>query len=214
MNRPDNPRRVGGEPERRRSRKGGGPPQHRTGPGQRRFRPVRRTVRRRLRRPHPPARHYTRQGRGARVLYNRLREAFPDFRPEIHWQTVDGDVVTTYKIYHGTHLGDFLGVAPTGKVIQFETVDAMRVRDGKITDHWGVANLLLRHATTRTATFHLKHVPDSEFWTGVISPGSRRESWTVTTAMTTLRSGRSSGTWPICPTSNARRTRSRRTRTI
>ena len=54
---------------------------------------------------------------------------------------VDGDVVTTYKIYHGTHLGDFLGVAPTGKTIQFETVDAMRVRDGRITDHWGVANL-------------------------------------------------------------------------
>jgi hypothetical protein len=26
-------------------------------------------------------------------------------------------------------------------VIRFETVDAMRVRDGKITEHWGVANL-------------------------------------------------------------------------
>jgi steroid delta-isomerase-like uncharacterized protein len=78
---------------------------------------------------------------GVRVLYHRPREAFPDFRPEIHWQTVDGDVVTTYKTYHGTHLGDFLGVAPTGKTIRFETVDAMRVRDGKITDHWGVANL-------------------------------------------------------------------------
>jgi steroid delta-isomerase-like uncharacterized protein len=78
---------------------------------------------------------------GVRVLYHRLRDAFPDFRPEIHWQTVDGDIVTTFKIYHGTHRGEFLGIAPTGKTIQFETVDAMRVRDGKITDHWGVANL-------------------------------------------------------------------------
>ena len=78
---------------------------------------------------------------GVRVLYNRLRDAFPDFGPEIHWQTVDGDIVTTFKVYHGTHRGDFLGVAPTGKAIHFETVDAMRVRDGKITDHWGVANL-------------------------------------------------------------------------
>ena len=90
---------------------------------------------------HTPQPGTTPDKAGVRVLYNRLREAFPDFRPEIHWQTVDGDVVTTYKIYHGTHLGDFLGVASTGKVIQFETVDAMRVRDGKITDHWGVANL-------------------------------------------------------------------------
>jgi SnoaL-like polyketide cyclase len=39
------------------------------------------------------------------------------------------------------HLGDFLGIAPTGKTIQFKTVDAMRVRNGKITEHWGVANL-------------------------------------------------------------------------
>ncbi len=74
---------------------------------------------------------------GVRILYNRLREAFPDFRPEIHWQTVDGDIVTTFKTYHGTHLGDFLGIAQTGKTIHFETVDAMRVRNGKITDHTG-----------------------------------------------------------------------------
>jgi predicted ester cyclase len=49
--------------------------------------------------------------------------------------------VTTYKTYHGTHGGGFLGVAPTGRKIQFETVDVMRVRNGKITEHWGVANL-------------------------------------------------------------------------
>lgn len=78
---------------------------------------------------------------GVRVLYHRLREAFPDFRPEIHWQTVDGDLVTTFKTYHGTHLGDFLGVPATGRAVQFETVDAMRVRNGQIVEHWGVANL-------------------------------------------------------------------------
>jgi predicted ester cyclase len=33
------------------------------------------------------------------------------------------------------HHGDFLGIAPSGKAIRFETVDAMRVRDGRITDH-------------------------------------------------------------------------------
>ena len=70
-----------------------------------------------------------------------MRKAFPDFRPEFGWQTVDGDLVTTYKVYNGTHLGTFVGVAPIGRSIHFETVDAMRVRDGKITDHWGVANL-------------------------------------------------------------------------
>ncbi|MGF7123571.1 ester cyclase [Rhodococcus sp. BE178] len=78
---------------------------------------------------------------GARLLYHALRAAFPDFHAEIHWQTVDGDVVTTYKTYHGTHRGAFMDIAPTGREVAFETVDAMRVHDGRIVEHWGVANL-------------------------------------------------------------------------
>jgi steroid delta-isomerase-like uncharacterized protein len=78
---------------------------------------------------------------GVRGLYRSLRAAFPDFRAEIHWQAADGELVTTYKTYHGMHQGTFLGVAPTGRKIHFETVDVMRVRNGKITEHWGVANL-------------------------------------------------------------------------
>jgi predicted ester cyclase len=49
--------------------------------------------------------------------------------------------LTTYKTYHGTHRGTFLGLAATGRQINFETVDVVRVRNGKITEHWGVANL-------------------------------------------------------------------------
>ena len=52
------------------------------------------------------------------------------------------DLVTTYKIYSGTQTGAFLGVAPTGLRVEFETVDVMRVVEGKIIEHWGVGNLL------------------------------------------------------------------------
>ena len=90
---------------------------------------------------HTPQPNTTPDKDGVRILYHALREAFPDFRAEIHWQTADGEIVTTYKTYHGTHQGTFLGVAPTGRKIHFETVDAMRVHDGKITEHRGVANL-------------------------------------------------------------------------
>jgi steroid delta-isomerase-like uncharacterized protein len=79
---------------------------------------------------------------GVRKLYTYLREAFPDFHAEIHWQLADGDRVTTYKTYHGTHEGIFLGIAPTHRSIHFETVDVMHLQNGKITDHWGVGNLL------------------------------------------------------------------------
>ncbi|MCP9272066.1 ester cyclase [Mycolicibacterium arenosum] len=90
---------------------------------------------------HTPQPGTTADKDGVRVLYHRLREAFPDFWPEIHWQTVDVDVVTTYKTYHGTHRGEFLGIAATGRTVRFDTVDAMRVHDGRIVEHWGVANL-------------------------------------------------------------------------
>jgi steroid delta-isomerase-like uncharacterized protein len=90
---------------------------------------------------HTPQPGRTPDKDGARQLYKMLRTAFPDFHADIHWQLADGDRVTTYKTYHGTHRGEFLGVAPTGRKIQFETVDVMRVRNGKIAEHWGVANL-------------------------------------------------------------------------
>jgi steroid delta-isomerase-like uncharacterized protein len=90
---------------------------------------------------HTPQPNRTPDKDGARELYHMLRAAFPDFHAVIHWQTADGELVTTYKTYHGTHEGTFLGVAPTGRKVQFETVDVMRVHNGKITEHWGVANL-------------------------------------------------------------------------
>ena len=40
---------------------------------------------------------------GVRKLYTYIRKAFPDFHPEIHFQLADGDRVTTYKTYYGTH---------------------------------------------------------------------------------------------------------------
>ncbi|HKN41186.1 MAG TPA: ester cyclase [Acidimicrobiia bacterium] len=91
---------------------------------------------------HTPQPGRTPDKAGARELYHVLREAFSDFHAEIHWQAADGDLVTTYKTYHGTHQGLFFGIAPTGREIHFETVDAMRVRNGQIVEHWGVANLL------------------------------------------------------------------------
>jgi len=79
---------------------------------------------------------------GVRELYTYMREAFPDFHAVIHWQLAEGDRVITYKTYYGTHDGPFLGIAPTHRKIHFESVDVMRVQSGKITDHWGVGNLL------------------------------------------------------------------------
>jgi steroid delta-isomerase-like uncharacterized protein len=90
---------------------------------------------------HTPQPGGTPDKAGARTLYAALRQAFPDFHAVIHWQSAEGDRVTTFKTYHGTHQGALFGVTPTGRAIQFDTVDVMRVQNGRITEHWGVAHL-------------------------------------------------------------------------
>jgi Predicted ester cyclase len=91
---------------------------------------------------HTPQPNMTPNKAGVRKLYGYMRKAFPDFHAEIHWQLADGDRVTTSKTYYGTHEGALLGVPPTHRKVHFESVDVMRVRNGQITDHWGVGNLL------------------------------------------------------------------------
>jgi hypothetical protein len=41
--------------------------------------------------------------RGVRGLCAAIRQAFPDFHAVIHWQTAEGEIVTTFKTYYGTH---------------------------------------------------------------------------------------------------------------
>src|SRR5215469_15538976 len=79
---------------------------------------------------------------GVRKLYTYIREAFPDFHAENPLATCGRRPSDDLQTYHGTHRGAFLGVAPTYRKIHFESVDVMRVRNGRITDHWGAANLL------------------------------------------------------------------------
>ena len=90
---------------------------------------------------HTPQRGFGANRDAVRALYRAIRTAFPDFRPAIHFHVADGGMVTTYKTYHGTHRGPFMGIPPTAKRVRFDSVDVMRVMDGQIVEHWGVGDL-------------------------------------------------------------------------
>lgn len=75
------------------------------------------------------------------ALYLAMRSVFPDFASRIYWQSVQDGLVATFKTYHRTHTGTFLGVLSIEKLVTFKALDAMRVIDGRIVAHWGVANL-------------------------------------------------------------------------
>jgi predicted ester cyclase len=48
----------------------------------------------------------------------------------------EGDHVVTKKTLQGTHTADLAGIPPTGRSVTLQYVDIMRVRDGRITEHW------------------------------------------------------------------------------
>ena len=69
----------------------------------------------------------------ARRWVSPFRGAFPDFRMEIVALVEEGDTVVGHFRCSGTHLGEWLGIAPTGR--RFEGVDEIyvfRVEGGRL----------------------------------------------------------------------------------
>lgn len=79
---------------------------------------------------------------GSRAFFGMMFAAFPDMHFTIRQQLAEGDKVMTFKTFHGTHLGPFMGIPATGNEVTFDNIDIMTVRDGKITEHWAVGDML------------------------------------------------------------------------
>jgi steroid delta-isomerase-like uncharacterized protein len=58
--------------------------------------------------------------------------AFPDLRLEVKSIHEVGDVAAAEFVASGTHDGDLMGIAPTGKKMTMPVCDVIEVRDGKI----------------------------------------------------------------------------------
>lgn len=72
---------------------------------------------------------------------NVLRPALKDLRVEIRDQIAEGDTVTTRKTITGIHTGTLLGIEPTGKAIEIQVIDIVRIKNGQYSEHWGINNL-------------------------------------------------------------------------
>ena len=69
-----------------------------------------------------------------------VRKTYPDLKMTIIRQYTDGDTVISEFIMEGTHLGEWLGMKPTGKKLRMTGVDIDRLIDGKIVEHGGAVN--------------------------------------------------------------------------
>lgn len=70
-----------------------------------------------------------------------VRRVFPDLILTIENQIAEGEWVVTIYSVTGTFKDEWFEMKPTGKPITFTGVNVDRIRDGKIIEHGGAANL-------------------------------------------------------------------------
>ena len=88
---------------------------------------------------------------GVRALFDAFHAAFADFTGVIEDQVAELDKVVTRKSFTGRHVGEFMGVQPTGRDVRIDVIDIVRVADGQIVEHWNVVDQLGPDATARGA---------------------------------------------------------------
>ena len=69
-----------------------------------------------------------------------FRAAFPDLKVTADDMMADGDKVIARARFTGTHNGEFMGIAPTGKSVEVGMIDIIRFADGKAVEHWGISD--------------------------------------------------------------------------
>ena len=58
--------------------------------------------------------------------------AFPDGKMDIDHITASGDTAVIECTAHGTHRGELMGIAPTGRTLQFSYCRVLQLEDSKI----------------------------------------------------------------------------------
>lgn len=70
------------------------------------------------------------------------RAVFPDLTVTNEDVLVAGDKVTVRSTARGTQKGPLLGIPPTGKQVEFMTIDIHRIANGQIAESWHIEDYL------------------------------------------------------------------------
>jgi steroid delta-isomerase-like uncharacterized protein len=73
---------------------------------------------------------------GIKRYVTAYRAAFPDIRVTVEDQLAEDDKVATRWTARGTHLGEFLGLAPTGDEVTVSGIEFDRIIDSRIDEAW------------------------------------------------------------------------------
>ena len=72
------------------------------------------------------------QGRAAEDALRAVFKAFPDMTQTVEALIIDGDRVAEVRNISATHVGEFLGLEPTGKPFHLNVVFLYELKEGKI----------------------------------------------------------------------------------
>lgn len=67
-----------------------------------------------------------------------MRKSFPDLRMTLQRTIAQGDLVVAHVLVSGSQLGEFMGAPASGKTFSVGLIDIVRMKDGRIAEHWGV----------------------------------------------------------------------------
>jgi predicted ester cyclase len=79
---------------------------------------------------------------GVKGSIRALHTAFPDLHLAVEDSIALGDMVWLRLHATGTHEGPFMGTPASGRPIDITVIDVARVVDGRLVEHWGVADRL------------------------------------------------------------------------
>jgi steroid delta-isomerase-like uncharacterized protein len=71
-----------------------------------------------------------------------LHRAYPDLHITIEDLIEEGDKLVSRNTVTGTHQGEYMGIAPTGKAVTYNEIFIFRFAGGRIAETWGVVDVL------------------------------------------------------------------------
>jgi predicted ester cyclase len=78
---------------------------------------------------------------GIKGEVRRHRTSFPDWNEHVDDIIAEGDKVVIRFTSTGTQLGEFEGIAPTGRKVRIQEVAIFRLAGGKIVEQWGLPDI-------------------------------------------------------------------------
>ena len=79
---------------------------------------------------------------GYLAIVGMMREGFPDIQWRLDEMVAEGDKVAMRFTMKGTHRGTFVGVPPTGKTIEAQSMAFYRLSGGQIVGEHGLPDML------------------------------------------------------------------------